>query len=185
MLNHQSLYPVSHWTVANTGLLGSTDSCNLEQNWKRWRESVTLSDATLLSLMAYKSNSAHQMQKISYWISQRSLALSMGTNHTAGNYRMMGFWSTCVHTDILYSQNQHAISERASVLRFHPPAADVLMNGLANGGWQDGDLLHLFISGYSGVWSGVAFVLPAAVCMPFPEKPEGRRLGWRVVMGLK
>lgn len=58
----------------------------------------------------------------------------MGTSHTAGNYRMMDFWSTCVHTDILYSQNQRAIAEQASVLRFHPPAADVLMNGLANGG---------------------------------------------------
>lgn len=62
------------------------------------------------------------------------------------------------HTDILYIQKQHTPSEQARVLCFHSPAADVLMNGPTNSRWQDGDLLRLFISGDSDVWSGFAFV---------------------------
>lgn len=46
------------------GLLGLIDIGNVRETNER--EVVTLGDATPLSLMGYKSNSAQQMQSISY-----------------------------------------------------------------------------------------------------------------------
>lgn len=55
------------------GLLGLIDLGNVRETNER--EVVTLADATPLSLMGYKSNSARQMQSVSYGTDERSLAL--------------------------------------------------------------------------------------------------------------
>lgn len=93
-----------------------------------------------------------------------------------------GWWaaaSTCIHTETLYLEGQHTISKWASALRFHPPAADILMNDPTNSRWQDGDLWHLFISGGGAHMFEIAcFCLLCADCLLFPDNPEGW-LSWQ------